>query len=57
MAVKKINTGTKNSKGANIFRKILNDKKAISTHLQNGGKLSDLKDEFKFVKPISITGK
>jgi hypothetical protein len=57
MAVKKINTGTKSSKGANIFKKILDDKKAISAHLQKGGKLSDLKNEFKFVKPLSVTGK
>jgi hypothetical protein len=46
-----------NSKGAAIFKKMLEDKQAIATHLQNGGKLSDLKDKYSFVKPLSITGK
>lgn len=46
-----------NSKGANIFKKMIEDKKAISAHIKAGGKISDIKDKFKFVKPISITGK
>ena len=44
-----------NSKGAFIFKKMLDDKKAIHEHLQKGGKLSGLKDKYKFVKPISIS--
>ena len=46
-----------NSKGAAIFKKILEDKKAIHQHLQMGGKISDIKEKFNFVKPLSITGK
>jgi hypothetical protein len=46
-----------NSKGASIFKKILDDKKAIHLHLQKGGKISDLKEKFNFVKPLSSTGK
>ena len=46
-----------NSKGAAIFKKILEDKKAIHQHLQKGGKISDIKEKFNFVKPLSITGK
>ena len=32
-----------NSKGAAIFKKILEDKKAVHEHLKNGGKLTDFK--------------
>ncbi len=46
-----------NSKGASIFKKMLEDKKAIHQHLQKGGKISDLKEKFNFVKPLPITGK
>lgn len=46
-----------NSKGAAIFKKMLDDKKSIGEHLKNGGKISDLKDKFHFVKPVSIRGK
>jgi hypothetical protein len=45
-----------NSKGAAIFKKMLDDKKAIREHIKNGGKISDLKDKFSFVKPVSIKG-
>ena len=45
-----------NSKGASIFKKMLEDKKAILQHLQNGGKLSDLKNKYRFVKPLSVSG-
>ena len=56
-----MNTQTKmpasmNSKGAFIFSKMLEDKKAIHAHLQQGGKLSDLKEKFNFVKPIPNGG-
>lgn len=46
-----------NSKGAAIFKKMLDDKKAISEHIKKGGKISDLKDKFNFVKPLSTSGK
>ena len=42
-----------NSKGASIFQKMLNDKKSIREHIQKGGNISDLKDKFAFVKPLS----
>jgi hypothetical protein len=35
-----------NSKGAHIFKKMLEDKNAISKHLQKGGKLSDIKESY-----------
>jgi hypothetical protein len=43
---------TENSKGALIFKKMLEDKKAIQEHLRKGGKIEDLKDKYHFVKPI-----
>lgn len=43
-----------NSKGAAIFKKILEDKKAINAHIRNGGKLADLKDKYNFATPLSI---
>jgi hypothetical protein len=52
--VEEINIKSKNTIGGHIFKKMLEDKIAISTHLQNGGKLSDLKDKYKFAKPFSI---
>ena len=48
---------TENSKGAYIFKKMLGDKKAIHEHLAKGGKIEDLKDRFKFVKPLHSSGK
>jgi hypothetical protein len=45
-----------NSKGAAIFKKMLEDKRAIHEHIQGGGKISDLKGQFNFVKPLSSTG-
>lgn len=45
-----------NSKGASIFKKMLEDKKAIHQHLQSGGKLADLKNKYRFVKPLSTSG-
>ncbi len=41
-----------NSKGAHIFKKRLDDKKAIQLHLRNGGRLKDLKNKYSFVKPF-----
>ena len=46
-----------NSRGAAIFKKMIEDKRAIREHIQKGGKISDLKEKFNFVKPLSITGK
>jgi hypothetical protein len=48
---------TMNSKGASIFKKMLEDKQAIHEHLIKGGKLSDLKNKFRFAKPIHAAGK
>jgi uncharacterized membrane-anchored protein YhcB (DUF1043 family) len=45
-----------NSKGASIFKKMLEDKRAIHQHLQKGGKLADLKNKYRFVKPLSTSG-
>jgi hypothetical protein len=45
-----------NSKGAAIFKKMLEDKMAIGEHLKKGGKISDLKNKFHFVKSVSIKG-
>lgn len=44
------------SKGAAIFQKMLEDKNAIRAHTQNGGRISDLKDLYSFVKPVPTTG-
>ncbi len=45
-----------NSKGASIFKKMLEDKNAIHQHLQKGGKLSDLKNKYRFAKPLPTSG-
>ncbi len=45
-----------NSKGASIFKKMLEDKNAIHQHLKNGGKLADIKNKYRFVKPLSSAG-
>lgn len=45
-----------NSKRASIFKKMLEDKKAIHQHLKNGGKLDDLKNKYRFVKPLPTSG-
>jgi hypothetical protein len=46
-----------NSKGASIFKKIIEDKKAIHEHIRKGGNISEIKAKFRFAKPISVTGK
>ncbi|MES2702673.1 MAG: hypothetical protein V4649_08545 [Bacteroidota bacterium] len=43
-----------NSKGAAIFKKMLEDKQFIQEHLDKGGKLTDLKDKFQFLEPLSF---
>lgn len=45
-----------NSKGAAIFKKMLEDKNDIHQHLKKGGKFVDLKDKYRFVKPLSTGG-
>ena len=35
---------------------MLEDKKAIHQHLQKGGKLADLKNKYRFVKPLPTSG-
>lgn len=57
MQIKETIQSSANSKGALIFKKMLEDKKAIHQHLQKGGKISDLKEKFNFVKPLSTTRK
>ena len=42
------------SKGAPLFKKILEDRKLIRETLRNGGSLEDLKDKINFVKPFSF---
>ena len=44
------------SRGAAIFQKMLEDKNAIRAHIQNGGRISDLKDLYSFVKPLPTPG-
>jgi hypothetical protein len=46
-----------NAKGAAIFKKMIEDKKAIREHFQKGGKILEIQERFNFVKPISIKGK
>ncbi len=46
-----------NSKGAAIFKKMLDDKRAISAHLQKGGHISEIAEQYKIVKIVSIFGK
>jgi hypothetical protein len=54
---KKIKNSTpKQPHGSHIFKKMLDDKKAIAAHLKNGGTLTQLKDEYPFVNPISVKG-
>jgi len=48
---------SKDSKVASIFKKILEDKKAIHEHLKKGGKINDLKEIYHFVKPLPTQGK
>ena len=45
---------TLNSKGAAIFKKMLDDKNMIHQHLKNGGKLTDLNDKINFLDPLSF---
>ena len=40
------------SKGAPLFKKMLEDKNAISAHLKAGGKLEEIKHLYNFVTPI-----
>ena len=50
------NTNKGISRGAAIFQKMLEDKNAIRAHIQNGGRISDLKDLYSFVKPLPTPG-
>jgi hypothetical protein len=45
-----------NSKGASIFKKMVEDKNAIHQHLQKGEKLADIKNKYRFVKPLPASG-
>jgi hypothetical protein len=57
MKKNKIKTSKSSSKGAPIFKKMIEDKKAIHEHLKKGGKIDDLRGKFDFAKPISLSGK
>ena len=46
-----------NSKGAAIFKKMVEDKKTIHEHIAKGGKIPELKNKFNFVKTVSFTTK
>lgn len=56
MNIAKLKSKPLNSKGAKIFKKILEDKQAIHNHLVKGGKLTDIKDNYNFDTPLSIKG-
>ena len=56
MNIQKANHKPLNSKGSAIFKKMLEDKRAIHEHLKNGGKLTDLKDKYNFALPLSLKG-
>jgi hypothetical protein len=57
MIMEKAIRKNKDSKGASIFKKILEDKNAIHEHLKKGGKINDLKETYQFVKPLPTRGK
>lgn len=38
------------------FKKMLEDKNAIHQHLHKRGKLADIKNKYRFVKPLSTSG-
>ena len=57
MNIQKVKHQPLNSKGAAIFKKILEDKQAIHEHLKSGGNLTDLKDKYNFAAPLSLRGK
>ncbi len=50
-------SATISSKDAAIFKKMIEDKRAIHNHIQRGGKISELKGKFNFGKPLSINRK
>lgn len=50
-------TNAKSSKGARLFKKMIEEKQAIQKHLAEGKKIEELKDKFRFVKPLSTLRK
>jgi hypothetical protein len=50
-------TSSARSKGAAIFKKMMEDKKIIREHIQQGGNISGIKRKFHFAKPLSTSGK
>lgn len=48
MKIKKNVETTTSPKGAAVFKKMLDDKKAIREHIQKGGKIADIKEKFNF---------
>lgn len=57
MKIKETIITSSSSKGAAIFKKMIEDKKTIREHIQKGGKIADIKGKFNFVKPLPITAK
>lgn len=54
--MKEVNVDPAEEKPSLMFllsKKILDDKKAISDHLDKGGKLEDLKDQYDFYLPFT----
>jgi hypothetical protein len=52
-----LNLPKSNPKGAAYFKRMLDEKNVIHQHLRQGGSLSDLKDQFNFVNPLSFRNK
>lgn len=57
MKTKKHKVTVPNSKGASIFKKMIEDKQAIHDYLKAGGNISDLAEKYNLVKIVSITAK
>jgi hypothetical protein len=57
MNIQNANDKLLNSRGSAIFKKMLEDKKAIHEYLQTGGKLTNLRDKYNFVMPLSLKKK
>ncbi len=52
-----LNLPKSNPKGAAYFKRMLDEKNIIHQHLKQGGNLSELKDKFNFVNPLSFRNK
>jgi len=43
-----------NSRGAARWQRLLDQKREISQHIQNGGELTDLTHKYRFFDPLSV---